>query len=361
MSRYFQSLPEYLAVTAANIKPIFLPASLSLWKRHSLLNRAVPEYCRAEGADALLCLGNFSPRRPPCPTVLFLQNAWFVYASLALKGRQTVRERVIHWYGRFCLRRLHAEVALIVQTEVMKDHLLRLRGISEERVAIIPNSFCSRIIAKSGPPPRFEEPREPFTFLYLTRYYPHKNLEILVDAFKRLPSYTSKSARCIITISSDQHPGARRLLRRIAAQRLDGVVDNIGPVPTQKLSEVYQSAEALIMPTLLESYSRTYLEAMHFGLPILTSDRDFASHLCRDAAVYFDPLDADSVARAMARIVEDRDLRVRLVQKGKRVLLQTPAWDEVAARFVEVLERAAVGKPVNAGYSEGDANASEPV
>ena len=40
---------------------------------------------------------------------------------------------------------------------------------------------------------------------------------------------------------------------------------------------------------------------MQFGLPILTSDRDFARHICQDAALYFDPLDADSVARSMAR------------------------------------------------------------
>ncbi len=99
-----------------------------------------------------------------------------------------------------------------------------------------------------------------------------------------------------------------------------------------------------IFPTLLESFSRTYLEALYFGLPILTSDRDFARQLCQNAAIYFDPLNAESVAGAMARVMEDADLRQRLVENGQRILAKTPTWDEIAARFVEVLERTAGGE-----------------
>ena len=130
------------------------------------------------------------------------------------------------------------------------------------------------------------------------------------------------------------------------------MIQNIGPIPNQRLPEVYRSANALIFPTLLESYSRTYLEAMHFGLPILTSDRDFARHLCQDAALYFDPLDADSLAKAMARLMEDQDLSWRLAENGRRVLAQVPTWDEIASRYVEVLERVARGQLAVSGESD---------
>jgi ubiquinone/menaquinone biosynthesis C-methylase UbiE len=83
---------------------------------------------------------------------------------------------------------------------------------------------------------------------------------------------------------------------------------------------------------------------MHFDLPILTSDRDFARERCQGAAIYFDPLDAASVAGAMARVMEDADLRNNLVENGRSILAQAPTWDEIAARFVEVLERTARGE-----------------
>jgi ubiquinone/menaquinone biosynthesis C-methylase UbiE len=128
-------------------------------------------------------------------------------------------------------------------------------------------------------------------------------------------------------------------------EKLEGKIENIGPVPSEMLPQVYHRSDALIFPTLLESFSRTYLEALYFGLPILTSDRDFAHHLCRDAAIYFDHLDADGVAKAMARVMEDSGLRQRLVENGRSILAQTPTWDEIASRLVEVLERSARGEP----------------
>jgi ubiquinone/menaquinone biosynthesis C-methylase UbiE len=101
---------------------------------------------------------------------------------------------------------------------------------------------------------------------------------------------------------------------------------------------------------------------MYFGLPILTSDRDFAHHLCADAATYFDPLDADSVARAMARIIDDEELRQGLVENGRRILAQAPTWNEIAARFVDVLERTAKAHlPINAVPEHQRANNYVPV
>jgi ubiquinone/menaquinone biosynthesis C-methylase UbiE len=46
----------------------------------------------------------------------------------------------------------------------------------------------------------------------------------------------------------------------------------------------------------------------------------------------------------MASVMEDADLRQGLAENGRRILAQIPTWDEIAARFVEVLERTARGK-----------------
>ena len=111
------------------------------------------------------------------------------------------------------------------------------------------------------------------------------------------------------------------------------------------------TADAVIQPTLLESFGRVYVESMFFNLPILTSDRDFAHERCQDAAIYFDPLDADSVARSMAQVIEDAALRLRLVENAKRLRWQEPTWDQVAARFVEVLESLVVQRQANKGVT----------
>ena len=83
---------------------------------------------------------------------------------------------------------------------------------------------------------------------------------------------------------------------------------------------------------------------MQFGLPILTSDYDFAREVCADSASYFDPLNPNDIARAIARLSsrEGRVLDVRRsIEDGNR--RYGASWVEITKRYVEVL-RAACGE-----------------
>ena len=340
-------LPEYAQILGPNIKAIRRPVPKPLWARHRFLSRTVTDVCRDEHADAFLGLGNFSPRKLNCPAVVHLQNALLVHREPLGGSRLTMRERLIHAYGRYHYRHLPAAICIVVQTAAMKQHLCRIYGIDPSRIAVIPPSpmDLESGVGNAEKSDRGLGVNGTFTFLCMSRYYVHKNIEVLPAAMRRLPLYTRKAAQCLITISPDQHPRAAALLKMLSSGGAANRVINIGPVPRDRIGDAYRSADAYILPTLLETYSLTYDEAMHFGLPIATSARDFARSRLGDAATYFDPLDADSVARAMARVMEDADLRQGLVENGRRILAEAPTWDEIAAHFVEVLERTARGEP----------------
>ena len=349
-------LPEYTALRGANLNLKVFPKPPGLLKRYWFLNWTVPKICSEQRADGLLCLGNFPPRNPPCPTVVLFHKPSLVYREPVLREHVSLREKLILGYGRYACWRLLPRFPVIVQTEVVRERLTKLYGLDPRKVVVVPNacpfsldgngSFAGKRPAPQsgfGAPGR-RDPSQPFTFLCISWYFPYKNIEILAEALKHLPAYTRKPARCVINISADQHPRARKLLRRIAGDTFSERLISLGWIPSREaLAEVYRSADAYIFPSLMETFSFTYLEAMRFGLPILTSDRDFARDRCQDAALYFDPLDPKSVARSMARLIEDQELRARLVENGQRIVRQIPTWDEIAARFVEVLERAAAG------------------
>jgi glycosyltransferase involved in cell wall biosynthesis len=335
-------LPEYAALRGANLSLRLFPKPHSLLKRYWFLNRTVPEICAEQRADRLLCLGNFPPRKPPCPTVVLFLKPSLVYREPALRQRVTLREKLILAYGRHVCRTLLPRFPVIVQTEVVRERLTRLYGLDPQKVVVVPNS-CPLPLDGDGhlAGKRYDASR-PFTFLCISWYFPHKNIEILGEALKYLPAYTQKPARCVLNIFAEQHPGARKLLRRIAQENSGKQVFSLGWIHSREaLADVYRSADAYIFPSIMETFSFTYLEAMRFGLPILTSDRDFARDRCGDAALYFDPLDPRSVAKSMARIIEDQELRARLVENAKGIAQHMPTWEEVAARFIEVLERAA--------------------
>jgi glycosyltransferase involved in cell wall biosynthesis len=355
--------PEFLGTSGPNVKLFFRPKPGSLVARRHFLQQIVPEICREERPDALLALGNLAPRRSPVPVVLVVQNAFYAYREPVAERKMTLREKFIIGYGRAQLRRMASNIHLVVQTHLMKSKMVSVYQLDPGRVRVIPerDGFPSAWDGTHGVPGRdaadsarhaAEESRKtasgerpiPFNFLCLAVYYPHKNLEVLVEAMKILPRYSSHPAVCRISIDPDQHPGARKLLKTVARENLQDIIRNIGPVPEYLVGEAYRIAQALIQPTLLETFGRTYIEAMHYGLPILTSDREFARFVCQDAAIYFDPLDADSVAKTMARVIEDHNLRLRLVRNGQRLVSRLPSWEDIAARYVETLE-AAAGAP----------------
>ena len=341
---FLPDLPEYRSLAGANVRCIHA-GSRNLASRYWTLQRVIPRICAQYQTDALLCLGNFVPYRSPCPIAVLIQNACLAYREPVAERQLTLREKLILAYGRTALRALRNSSHVVVQTTTMREHLLSLQPLDPERISVIPNPLDSSAASGLTAPVRTLNKTRPFTFLCLARYYAHKNLEILPEALKRLLAYTSRQARCLITISAGQHPRARKLLDRIEREGLRHMLSNIGPVPNSRLACAFRSADALIFPTLLESYTRTYSEAMRFGLPILTSDRDFARHLCGEAAIYFDPLDPDSVARSMVSIMTDRNLRQRLINNGQRILSDLPTWDAIAAQFIVVLERAAQSMP----------------
>ena len=335
--------PAYGSMGAPNLKIMEFEKPQGLLRRALFLNRTVPAICREEQADALLCLGNFAPRRLQIPAIISLRNAFFVSPPTEACRGLSLRERLIVRYARWHLGSLPDDVFLTVETELMREQLLSSYPVEPSQVAVISNGDGLLPRPNRGRTERVYRTEHPFTFLCLARYYPHKNIEMCVEAMKTL-ALTGQQARLLITVDAADHPRARTLLQRIRRDKWDASIENLGTVAQSELPRIFGSADAVLLPTLLESFSRTFLEAMHYELPILTSDRDFARRICGEAAVYFDPLDAESVAAAMARVMDDEALRRELVVRGLKEAARFPGWDKIAAQFVTALESVAAGR-----------------
>ena len=87
----------------------------------------------------------------------------------------------------------------------------------------------------------------------------------------------------------------------------------------------------------MESFSSTYLEAMSFGRPILTSDLDFAREVCGNSAAYFNPWDVTSIADAIIDLDAQSE---KLVKLGNlRAHEFSKKWDDVGEEIIGVLEK----------------------
>ena len=126
-----------------------------------------------------------------------------------------------------------------------------------------------------------EVPREPFLF-YPANAWPHKNHERLFEA---------------VALLRREHRDLRLVLTGDHADVPD-FVDARGRVGQDELVGLYRRASALVFPSLYEGFGQPVLEALACACPVACSDLPPLREVAGDAAVYFDPLDPESIAAA---------------------------------------------------------------
>lgn len=339
---------EYLMVVPADLG--FEPPSApnvewaevrfgSLFDRFRVERGLLPVLLRDFRPDWVWPLGNVPLRAPGCRQALLVMDPHLFYPREHY-ALETTRNRATKQLLRHHVARALRDVDVVFcQTESARRRFassFAFRG----RTALCPAAVSrfATVPEQVGTPAPLRGREGEFKALILTRYYAHKNIERVVEAFDRNRE-ALRDVTCVLTIAPDQHPRAAELLRTIRARRLEDRFVNLGPLRQDELAAAYLSCDALLHPTLLESFSSAYLEAMHFGRPILTSDLDFAHEVCGDAAEYFDPWRADAIARALLALRDDPARREDLVQRGReRVAHALRTWPEILRDALRVLE-----------------------
>ena len=148
----------------------------------------------------------------------------------------------------------------------------------------------------------------------------------------------------ILTVDVSKQERARALMARVSEADLGDHLINLGPIDQRMLRPLYAGVDAVVLPSLLESFSGVYVEAMALGVPIITSDRDFAHVVCGDAAIYVDPTDPGAIAQAINRLASNPELRSDLVRKGRdRASRLGATWDDSAGTILSAMENASDG------------------
>lgn len=85
-----------------------------------------------------------------------------------------------------------------------------------------------------------------------------------------------------------------------------------GALPYSDLAERYAQADLCVFASSCENMPNILLEGMASGLPIASSNRGPMPEVRGDAGVFFDPEDAEDIARVLAEVISSPDLRTRL-------------------------------------------------
>lgn len=165
--------------------------------------------------------------------------------------------------------------------------------------------------------------------LFVGRRDGYKNFLPFISAMK--PLFDKDPLLKVVCVGEDFKPYERNALNESG---LSGRVIRIRADDAQLLS-LYINARAFVFPSKYEGFGLPILEAYRAGCPVCLAEASCFPEIAGDAALYFDPDNADSITDAVGRCVYDDVLRHRLAGKGKE-RLQMFDWNRSAASLENV-------------------------
>ncbi len=156
--------------------------------------------------------------------------------------------------------------------------------------------------------------------LYVGGISPHKNLNTLIDAFKRVvDSDTNEPLKLVLVGDYKDDPffsAYPRLREQVADLELENKVVFTGFIPDEDLAYLYNAAALLVFPSLEEGFGLPAIEAMACGTPVAASNTGSLPEVLGPVGRFFDPTRADEMAGVIREVLSDESMRLQMKADG---------------------------------------------
>ena len=200
-----------------------------------------------------------------------------------------------------------------------------LLGVEKSRLRVVHHGV--RFPAANQEPLQLN--REKKVILFVGALQKRKNLGPLIRAFEQIgPDWK-------LVLAGSKGYGAEEILHLIETSPRRTDIELPGYVTDDQLMHLYANSDIFAFPSLDEGFGIPVLEAMAWGVPVLSSDRSALPEVTGDAALHFDPTDEDELTFALQTLTKEEGLRRKLSQMGMERAAQF-SWETAVDQTWEV-------------------------
>jgi len=217
-----------------------------------------------------------------------------------------------------------AEAIIAVSNTTAKSIKKHIPSVDPKRIHVVYEGVTPL------PPKKTKDPIINFPYiLYVGNAYPHKNLDQLLAAFDRMRA-TSPDLHLVLA-------GKPSIFYdRALNQNPKNVLFQNSPSDAE-LANLYENAHIYVYPSRIEGFGLPPLEAMSVGTPVAASRIPALVEVLDDAAAYFDPYNTEDIARVLTHLLQNKDERKNLIQKGTEKIKQYD-WKKMALHIQSLYE-----------------------
>jgi glycosyltransferase involved in cell wall biosynthesis len=260
-------------------------------------------------------------------------QAWIIYpnnsAQKSLPWIEKVKTRL-----KFLIQEKFFQKAdhIIVELEHVKEALEKKAWVNRESVSVIHNTISSLYFDREqwvdiGVPRQSDE----IAIGFVTRDYAHKNISVLPSVAKLLNQKFGVPVKFYFTLTDQEWDNYK--------DQFGDYGMTVGELSVNQCPRFYEQLDAVVFPSLLECFSATPLEALAMRVPLFASDRGFVKDVCSEHAIYFDPLDANNIANAIANYFLGDKKSVEEFDQARDHALEFSSAEERAKGYLEIIEQ----------------------
>lgn len=220
---------------------------------------------------------------------------------------------------------------IITPSRYTKDDLLRFQPVPEEKI-VVTYEAADKVSEKEKTVEHLDKKQ---FLLVVGRSESYKNQRGAILAHQQL---------------LDQHPDLQLVIVGKRDQNSYDVeswakhegfknIEFFGFASDAELAWLYSHCTVYVFPSFMEGFGLPPLEAMRHGAPVASSNASCLPEVLGDAALYFDPSDPEDMAKCIEKIINEKDLREKLVSTGKKHV-DTYSWKRMAEQTLDIYNAA---------------------
>lgn len=275
------------------------------------------------------------------PEVMRFTNPWIThpneYAWRVLSFKEKIRYKI---YSIIQIELMKRAKYFVTQTETAKSGIIRVTKTLPDNVCVVSNVLPA--VYKNVNRTHIDNSSW-IDIACIAAPVPHKNLDIIPEVIEVLKSKGYTNVRFHVTIPEESNV-YKKIYRRILEIDSSDNFINHGRCSQIQLVDIYRICEIAFLPTLLEVFSASTIEAMFFDLKIIATDFDFNKDVLGDACLYYEPMNAIDASEKIIQIIDNNDLQHDLSDKMKKCLSKYVDYDNHFNSIVNFLINVVKGK-----------------
>ena len=218
--------------------------------------------------------------------------------------------------------------SIVVPSEYYRSHLIQ-NGFNPRKLSVMARGVDRELFNPGKRDPQYWRRRglaEEFTFIYLGRVSPDKNVNLLLEAFGQL---VARGRPVNLAVVGDG-PSQEELRARYADPRILFT----GFLRGEELATALASADVMVFPSTTDTFGNAVLEANAAGLPAIVSDRGGPPDIVRrhQSGIIVDVTHPEALTDAMDTLYRDPELRSQMREASLRNAAESN-WEDVLEEF----------------------------